>query len=222
MGGFDFHTSNGQGQFCNILFETLDVAFSFYPSNGQHINVDNCEFSDINVVAESASSSYKSFTDCYFHDLTHVNDQGNMIIDNCLFERVTNGLMVRQAPRVQIYNSEIVGDGTQTCVYLYDPTNVIQNSIFTNCAIGLRTINSRATIQYNTFQNNSVGIYTECSSNGVSYQDTIQYNNFINNTINVQLAGSIDVEDGNYNYFGVSSSDQSVIGATIQHLCDGY
>eukprot|EP01083_Nonionella_stella_P002076 5961_1 len=208
MGGVSFpFRTNGEGQFCNVLFETLHNALDLSGSNT--INIDNCEFSDVYRATYDSRTVYHSFTDCYFHDSTQIAGGNCLIFDNCLFERLTDGLMTTRRENINIYNSDIIGDHTQTCVDLQNGDNTIENTTLINCASALRsTSGSHVTVRYNTFENNTIALYYATIGG-----TTIQYNNFINNTINVQTYG--DIDNGDYNYWGIPSSNQSQIGATI-------
>eukprot|EP01083_Nonionella_stella_P207997 755123_1 len=234
-GGVIFTASNGT--FCNTLFEGLNAAI-IYQRTDIHIRstFDHCEFVNINTVtsAQHIYNNYRilrmqyfDFTNCYFHDISLVNKYGTIVFDNCLIEdfeiSVTHYTV---AGRIMVFNSEIYGNGVQPCIGSYgvcDEKLIVSNSTIVNCGIGLRTRDQQH-IKYNTFINNSIAINTYFDRDwDCDYKITlsIQYNNFINNDINIQLGGE-DCDNCTYNYFSASSINQSLIGATLNHVCTGY
>eukprot|EP01083_Nonionella_stella_P207996 755122_1 len=237
-GGVTFTASNGT--FCNTLFEGLNVAISYQRTDTYtRSTFDHCEFDRINTVALGYFVSwndrmqYFDFRNCYFHDIRLVNNRGNTIFDNCLIEDFEMSVNSDTKWPTMIFNSDIYGngDGVQRCILSgggsdlgCEESIVVHNSTVAHCGIGLHTVDHQQ-IMYNTFINNTIAIKPALDGDydcGYKVPASIQYNNFINNDINIQLRGRKDCDNCTYNYFSASSTNQSIIGATINHVCDGY
>eukprot|EP01084_Bolivina_argentea_P119871 212501_1 len=211
-GSITFESTAIDGQFCNVLIETI------HSVNGK--SFDNCEFRNLNW---GVTGNY--FNDSHFHDLNYATRNDGMF-SNCLFERFVLGVtpydsycMMGNANRFELYNSDIIGNGSQNCLSVGDYPKIYNNNI-TNCNIAIFMCGTQtADIRFNYISNSNIGVRFAIANAG--NMPSVMYNNFISITTNIELVGSYDCENCNYNYFGVSSTNQTIIGATINDVCDG-
>eukprot|EP01084_Bolivina_argentea_P024070 44916_1 len=218
---FDSAT-NGEGLFCNILFENLNIAINTNRNGltSPYIaTVDNCEFNNIYRVFDGNSfvGDTSLFTDSYFHNIDEVAYGSAAIFDNCLFDNF-GAIISAYGYYFTFTNNTINGDGTQNCFVI--SRSIIEYNVIDNCNIAITTNMYYNTIQYNIISNHNIAINMGDKSNDDT--DSINYNNFIGNIINLRNTGNTDEPNCNYNYFGTSSTDQNVIEPTMEDICDGY
>eukprot|EP01084_Bolivina_argentea_P024069 44915_1 len=216
---FDSDT-NGEGLFCNILFENLNIAINTNRNGltSPYIaTVDNCEFNNIYRVFDGNSfvGDTSLFTDSYFHNIDEVAYGSAAIFDNCLFDNF-GAIISAYGYYFTFTNNTINGDGTQNCFVI--SRSIIEYNVIDNCNIAITTNMYYNTIQYNTISNHNTAIIMGQKSN--DDKDLIIYNNFISNVITLNNNGDTDETNCNYNYFGSSTSDQSVIASSMRDICD--
>ena len=217
---FDYDNGGGltKGSFCNVLFEQLYTAI-LLDSEETDILVDNCEINNVYyaISGDGDFSNHPLISDTIIHDVYYVHGDGEDVeFDNCLMYDFT-GVTRYTYRRFYIYNSEIIGDGTQTCV-VGDSVSELKNTVIDNCNIAMQIQSFYGNITFNNFTNNNISIYYTYASgdNGV-----ISYNNFIDNTINVDYAADSDFDTGYPNYWGIETENQTLIADTIKDICSG-
>ena len=217
MGTIYFEERSGTGAFCNVLFERLNRAIEKYDWSSTSFMIDNCVFNDsyYGIELDGTNNDNHEITDSTFTNLRYAIDGDEVTVDNCYFSDIDYTII--SGYRSDIYNSDIMGDGSGTCVSVSYYSEVVNNTI-SECGFGVYLSWSYNTIKYNEIRNNSVGVYISSGSS----TSKVEYNNFIDNEVNVRLSGSSDFENGGYNYWGVDTYNRSVAGEKIQDLCSAY
>eukprot|EP01084_Bolivina_argentea_P085030 153716_1 len=221
-GGFLFDSqTNANGSYCNVKFEGLKTAFDVTVNNA-NLLFDHCEFTNCYQVSYSFSHNHV-FTNSYFYDFDSIIiGNGYTEINHCLFTNFSMGLL-NNAQHVKFYNSQVIGDKTQTCIWISYGTNYIENNTINSCDTGVKISGSHiitAYIEWNLLSDNNYAISID---EGTSYT---HYNNFIQNSVNVVLTGSVSQPFFDFNYWGISNlsdlSDPKLIADTILDVCDVY
>ena len=213
---YDYVYGGGsKGLFCNTLFSSLQHIGSsdYYKSN---ITLNNCEVADVDYPFVG-DGDWSLIQNSYLHNFIAVIDKDEeWTFDNCLFTDFVS-IVASTSYTIYIYNSEIIGNRSSSCILTSWYSEIINNTI-TNCDIGIYFSVFGGLIRYNNISNNNVGvILTSLDRDGI-----MQYNNFIDNEINVQLNTDGDFNNGKYNYWGVDTPDQTLISSKIDDICDGY
>ena len=221
---FDYDTSDVDIKFCNVLFEGLQYCGDYESTSSITGYYDNCEFSNIDYPIVSYWFNHDiTVTDSYFHDFT-TNQGDNIQFDNCLFEDFVDSVISNNffSHTAYVYNSTIIDTlGTASyCIASERGGETVYNNSISNCSIGIYVENFDGSIMSNIITDNDIGIkITDISS---SSDGNINLNYFNNNGINIALDDIYDFNNGANNYWGVSSSNASIIGATIYDICDSY
>ena len=216
LGSLYFEERNSYAAFCNVVFEKLNRPIEKYDWSSRSFMIDNCVFNDsyYGVELDGSNNDNHEITDSVFTDMRYAIDGDEVTIDNCYFSDIDYTII--SGYRSNIYNSDIVGDGSGTCVSV-SYYSEIENSTIFNCGFGIYLSWSYNTIKYNEIRNNSVGVYINSGENNV-----IKFNNFIENGVNIRLDSDEDLTNGGYNYWGLNSTDQTEIDDTIDDLCSGF
>ena len=221
---FDYDDHYPTGYFCNTLFETMTTVFELDDVDNMDFLVDNCEIKDVDYVISGDGSSSTVIKDSIMHDFNAaVGYDEDVRFDNCLFYDFQDSIARYTYRRFYIYNSEIIGDGTQTCI-TGDSVSELKNTIVDNCNIGIVLQSFYGDIKYNNFTDCRIGIKYQYGNND---DGVISYNNFINtldgdNNTHILYGADDDFEYGKYNYWGYRTNNQSIIASTIKDICDGY
>eukprot|EP01083_Nonionella_stella_P297982 1011716_1 len=216
--------------FCNTRFANLSsIYYWMYSESPSSLFVDNCEFLDMGDALHWANSV------CH-NQLQHITDNKFMNcavgilepmcvnIENNVFKSVYNAIQCAKDATITNNTFGSADDtgflGVSTCTV---SSNITQNT-FINLQEAIRAW-TPTTIFYNEFMDNTYGIYIRDK-----VKQQINYNNFINNSYSIYVTDCsrntirwdmCDQPNSGYNYYGVSSTNQSIISSQIHDLCDG-
>lgn len=236
--------------YTTIRVQFVSTSTSWNPTTGSGCIVDNAIFNSVSI---SVSSCSPKISNNYFtnNQLTSITVYGGspLIVNNALDTRATcistnngysgspiiSGNFIKSSGAgnfgISCGNNVSVSDNNITnCyvgIYVIGNATITRNLVTSN-TFGLMTSISTATVENNTFANNTVGINgggtirnNTFGNNQVGIMDSninsnITQNNFFGNTkYNFQLALTISV-DATYNWWG--TSDASAINLTISDI----
>eukprot|EP01083_Nonionella_stella_P183040 660355_1 len=229
----------GSASFCNTRFTNLFSIFyrGWYPSpNVMSLIVDNCEFDNVGDSSGAAIGFYEACESN--HELQQITDSKFINSDdgikNAICTNIENNVF--ESPILCVYdsiiNNNVFGsadhDGVHAVTTCGGSPNITFNT-FINWQQAIRIVDSGrdpVNIFYNQFIDNEYAVFI-----GIRYAQHINYNNFVNNSYSIyescgytntiryiEMCGQPNC---GYNYYGASSSNQSIISSQIYDICDG-
>eukprot|EP01083_Nonionella_stella_P096242 270475_1 len=203
------------GKICNTKFSSLQYALSVQccGGSGKTVVMNNTEFDDINVIFDGYSGSEVAVSHSSFNNFQYATSRADKLFYDCIFTNFDS--VLSSTERVSMFESDVIGTGTETC--LYGGRGTIQGVTVTNCDTAIKSNYQGFELYFNDVLNSNIGLITGSYSGSTA---TVYGNNFMNNVLNVQAPGSTDQETISSNYWG--TSDESQIGATIEDICDLY
>ena len=130
--------NDATGKFCNVHFEKMRFAIAVTCCGGysESVTIYNAYFNDIDYIFSGYSGSDIKIYNSIFNNFIYAASSADKIFYNCLFTNFEN--VLSRTERVSIYDSDIIGNGNNTC--LNAGRGVIKNSTINNCNIGIKPI----------------------------------------------------------------------------------
>eukprot|EP01083_Nonionella_stella_P203193 741631_1 len=115
------------GKICNTKFSSLQYALSVQccGGSGKTVVMNNTEFDDINVIFDGYSGSEVAVSHSSFNNFQYATSRADKLFYDCIFTNFDS--VLSSTERVSIFESDVIGTGTETCLY-----GIFYNCLFTN------------------------------------------------------------------------------------------